>query len=112
MASRLRHLGQRFTAGRRALVEALTKADRPVTIEEILRVEPHLPLSSTYRNLAILQQAGVVHRVSTDHETGQYRRIGRTLRTRDRCRVARRYANTRCSRVRPSGRGLAGPAGS
>ena len=56
VASRLRHLGQRFTGGRRALVEALTKADRPVTIEEILRVEPRLPLSSTYRNLAILQQ--------------------------------------------------------
>jgi len=72
VATRLRHLGQRFTAGRRALVEALTKADRPVTIEEILRVEPRLPLSSTYRNLAILQQAGVVHRVSTDHEFARF----------------------------------------
>ena len=72
VASRLRHLGQRFTAGRRALVDALTKADRPVTIAEILRVEPRLPLSSTYRNLAILQQAGVVHRVSTDHEFARF----------------------------------------
>jgi len=72
VASRLRHLGQRFTHGRRALVEALAKADRPVTTEEILRLEPRLPLSSTYRNLAILQQAGVVHRVSTDHEFARF----------------------------------------
>lgn len=72
VASRLRHMGQRFTHGRRALVEALTRADRPVTIDEILRAEPRLPQSSTYRNLALLQQAGVVHRVSTDHEFARF----------------------------------------
>ena len=65
-------MGQRFTHGRRALVEALATADRPVTIDEILRAEPRLPQSSTYRNLAILQQAGVVHRVSTDHEFARF----------------------------------------
>jgi Fur family ferric uptake transcriptional regulator len=69
---RLRRAGQRFTHGRRALVEALAKADRPVTTEEILRLEPRLPLSTTYRNLAILQQAGIVHRVSTDHEFARF----------------------------------------
>ncbi len=72
VATRLQRTGQRFTHGRQALVEALAKTDRPVTIEEILRLEPRLPLSSTYRNLAILQQAGVVHRVSTDHEFARF----------------------------------------
>jgi Fur family transcriptional regulator, ferric uptake regulator len=72
VAARLRRTGQRFTDGRRALYEALARADRPVTIGEILRDEPRLAMSSTYRNLAILQQAGVVHRVTTDHEFARY----------------------------------------
>jgi Fe2+ or Zn2+ uptake regulation protein len=72
VAVRLRHSGQRFTEGRRALYEALARAGRPVTIEEILREEPRLAMSSAYRNLAILQQAGVVHRVATDHEFARY----------------------------------------
>jgi Fe2+ or Zn2+ uptake regulation protein len=72
VAVRLRRTGQRFTEGRRALYDALARAGRPVTIEEILREEPGLAMSSAYRNLAILQQAGVVHRVSTDHEFARY----------------------------------------
>jgi Fe2+ or Zn2+ uptake regulation protein len=72
VAGRLRRMGQRFTNGRRALFDALARADRPVTISEILSSQPRLPLSSTYRNLAILQQAGVVRRVSTDHEFARY----------------------------------------
>ncbi len=72
VAVRLRGTGQRFTEGRRALYVALARAGRPVTIEEILRDEPRLAMSSAYRNLAILQQAGVVHRVTTDHEFARY----------------------------------------
>ncbi len=65
-------MGQRFTTGRRALFGALVRAGRPVTIAEILQEEPRLPMSSAYRNLAILQQAGAVRRVSTDHEFPRY----------------------------------------
>lgn len=72
IAVRLRRAGQRYTEGRRALYDALARAGRPVTIEEILRDEPRLAMSSAYRNLAILQQAGVVHRVTTDHEFARY----------------------------------------
>ncbi len=72
VAGRLRRMGQRFTVGRRALYDALARADRPVTIAEIMTAEPRLAMSSAYRNLAILQQAGVVHRVATDHEFARY----------------------------------------
>lgn len=59
----LRRDGQRYTSGRRALVEALEATDRPLTIAELLALDPRLAQSSAYRNLAVLEQAGVVHRV-------------------------------------------------
>lgn len=63
VASRLRRVGQRHTSGRRLLVDALARAARPVTTAELVALEAGLPQSTTYRNLAILEQAGVVHRV-------------------------------------------------
>jgi Fe2+ or Zn2+ uptake regulation protein len=61
--------GQRYTAVRRALVEALAHADGPVTVDAIREVTPSIPLSSTYRNLAVLERVGVVEKVHTadDH---------------------------------------------
>ena len=63
VSARLRRVGQRFTSGRRILVDALARADRPVTAPELVAAEERLPPSTTYRNLALLEQAGVVHRV-------------------------------------------------
>jgi Fe2+ or Zn2+ uptake regulation protein len=66
-ASRLRNVGQRLTSNRVSLVEALTAAPRPLTIPEILDVRPGLAQSSVYRNLVVLEEAGIVHRlVGTD----------------------------------------------
>jgi Fe2+ or Zn2+ uptake regulation protein len=64
VAGRLRRVGQRYTAGRRLLVAAIAAADRPVTIAD-LGADPRarLPQSTTYRNLAVLEQAGIVHRL-------------------------------------------------
>jgi len=62
---RLRRAGQRFTTQRRALVEMLGSADRPLTIPEIMKAKKGLALSSVYRNLAVLEQATVVHRIVT-----------------------------------------------
>ena len=56
-------MGQRLTANRQALVDALTAAARPLTIPEILDERPDLAQSSVYRNLVVLEEAGVVHRV-------------------------------------------------
>jgi Fe2+ or Zn2+ uptake regulation protein len=59
----------RYTAGRRALVTALRAADRPVTLPELLEMSQDLPQSSAYRNLSLLEEAGVVRRLmhGADH---------------------------------------------
>jgi len=67
VAARLRRVGYRYTAGRRALVVAIIGANRPMTASELTAATRGLPQSTMYRNLAHLEQAGVVHRVfSTD----------------------------------------------
>ena len=68
---RLRAIGQRYTPKRRALVEALVKARNPVAVPDLARRRA-LPQSSLYRNLAVLEQAGAVHRVMTHEEFGRY----------------------------------------
>ncbi len=64
----LRSQGQRYTTSRRAVVEVLTRTERPMTLPEILTHDPRLAQSSTYRNLAELEQAGVVRRIITSDE--------------------------------------------
>ncbi len=61
---RLRQNSQRYTAGRREIVELLAKVGRPVSIDAIEQLAPRLPRSSAYRHLADLEQAGVVRRVA------------------------------------------------
>ena len=63
VAARLRAVGQRLTANRQSLLDALTTAARPLTIPEILDERPGLAQSSVYRNLVVLEEAEVVHRV-------------------------------------------------
>lgn len=63
---------QRYTSGRRMLVESLALAGRPLTIADVLASAPSLPQSSAYRNLAVLEGAGVVHKVVTNEEFARY----------------------------------------
>ena len=63
--------GQRYTTGRRSLVEVLRRAGRPLTAAEILAVGS-LPQSSAYRNLAVLEACGVVHRVAGTDELARF----------------------------------------
>src|SRR5271154_4517006 len=72
VAARLRRAGQRLTTGRRALLEALSRAGRPVTTSELVAADPRLPQSTTYRNLALLEQVGVVHRVVGNDDFARY----------------------------------------
>jgi Fur family transcriptional regulator, ferric uptake regulator len=69
VARRLRHDGQRYTTQRRALVEVLDAAGAPLTLPQLLEHSTGLAQSSAYRNLAVLERAGVVHRIVTmgDH---------------------------------------------
>lgn len=71
-AARLREVAHRYTDQRRLLVELLANAGSPRSIPEVLGDERGLKQSSVYRNLAVLEQAGVVRRVLTDEEFGRY----------------------------------------
>ena len=71
-AQRLRADGQRYTTNRRLLVEILEATDRPLTIADMLEQNPELALSSAYRNLAVLERAGVVHRLVTSDEFARF----------------------------------------
>jgi Fur family transcriptional regulator, ferric uptake regulator len=70
---RLRRSRQRYTHGRRALVDLLAAAGRPLTIPEILELDRELSQSSVYRNLQILEQVDAVRRVLTpSSESARY----------------------------------------
>jgi Fe2+ or Zn2+ uptake regulation protein len=71
-AGRLRAAGQRLTAPRLALVEALARAHGPLTIPELQRRAPDLATSSAYRNLLVLEEVGVVHRIVTTTDHARY----------------------------------------
>ncbi len=72
VAERLRGADQRYTSGRRAIVDLLAEAPRPSTIPELLARRPSLAQSSVYRNLVVLEEVGVAHRVVTSDERWRY----------------------------------------
>ena len=69
---RLRRVGQRYTPNRRALVDAIVTARGPVAIGDLLARRRTVPQSSAYRNLAVLEQAGVIRRVITDDDFARF----------------------------------------
>ena len=68
----LRRSRQRYTLGRRQLVDVLVAADRPVTIPELMELGAEQSQSSLYRNLAILEQSGAVHRLASTDDVARY----------------------------------------
>ena len=73
-ATRLAALDQRYTRGRRSIIDALRNAARPLTVPEILDANSSgsVPMSSAYRNLNVLVEAGVVHRLPGADEFARY----------------------------------------
>jgi Fe2+ or Zn2+ uptake regulation protein len=69
---RLRRVEQRYTSGRRAIVELLIDAGHPVSIGDIAELRPNIPRSSAYRHLVDLQQAGVVRRIAANDEFARF----------------------------------------
>lgn len=63
IVERLAEHGLRYTTRRRQLVTVLRCADRPVTLGELLHLASGMPQSSAYRNLALLEESGVVRRL-------------------------------------------------
>ena len=72
IAARLAGVDQRYTPLRRALVETLARAGRPLTIPEILRSNPGLSQSTAYRNITVLIDAGTARRVNGTDDRGRF----------------------------------------
>jgi len=53
----------RYTSGRRMVVSVLRQADGPVTLPELLKLAGDVPQSSAYRNLSVMEEAGIVRRL-------------------------------------------------
>jgi Fur family ferric uptake transcriptional regulator len=68
----LRRADQRYTTGRRRLVDTLLAGGGPMTISQILRKDRRLAQSSVYRNLVILEQVGAVTRIVTRDDYARY----------------------------------------
>ena len=72
VSQQLRRARQRYTSGRRQLVELLLRIDRPVTIPELVDEGAAQSQSSLYRNLAILEQCGAVRRLASVGDNARY----------------------------------------
>ena len=71
-ATQLRNGDQLYTSGRRELVELLAAMGRPATIPDLLDARPKLTQSSVYRNLAVLEDVGIVQKVVSTDDRARY----------------------------------------
>jgi Fur family ferric uptake transcriptional regulator len=71
VSARLRRVGQHYSSGRKKLIATLVRSGRPMTTAELVAADD-LPQSTAYRNLALLEQAGVVHRVIGSDEYSRF----------------------------------------
>lgn len=71
-ATRLAAAAQRYTTNRRQLVDVLHSSTGPLTIAGILAEQGDLAQSSAYRNLVVLEEAGVVHRIVTSDDHARF----------------------------------------
>jgi Fur family transcriptional regulator, ferric uptake regulator len=71
-SERLMGAGQRYTRNRRVIVEILGDADRPLALAEVLKMGDDLAQSSVYRNMVVLEDAGVIRKVAATDEFARY----------------------------------------
>ena len=71
-AFQLQTINQRYTKNRRKLIEILLKTSKPITINQILESDSKLAQSSVYRNLAVLEEAGLVVKIITNDDHAHY----------------------------------------
>lgn len=69
---RLSSINQRYSSRRRRLVEALLVSPHPLVATDIVDTDDDLPQSTVYRNLAVLEAAGVVVKVLTNGERAAF----------------------------------------
>jgi Fur family peroxide stress response transcriptional regulator len=72
VALKLASDGQRYTSGRRQIIECLAHAPRPMGVAQLLGEVPEVPQSSAYRSLAVMTQLGITRRIAGADENGYY----------------------------------------
>lgn len=68
--ARLEQAGNRYTRGRRRLIEVLLEAGRPLTVRELLERGERLSTSSVYRNLGVLEASRVLRQIPSVGDDG------------------------------------------
>jgi Fur family ferric uptake transcriptional regulator len=68
----MKSAGHMYTRGRQLLMDTLASLGGPATIPTILKHAPGLVQSSLYRNLAVLQETGLVTRVDVGEGRSYY----------------------------------------
>lgn len=71
-ARRLNVVQSRYTTKRRLLVDVFANADHPLSLPEVIATDSSLAQSSVYRNLAALEEAGVVRRIVTGDDFARF----------------------------------------
>ena len=71
-AFQLQTINQRYTKMRKSLMSILYETHKPLTIPEILEINPTFAQSSVYRNLSTLEEAGLVIRIVTHDDRARY----------------------------------------
>lgn len=69
---RLSAINQRYSTRRRRLVDALLLSQHPLVATDIVDTDGDLPQSTVYRNLAVLESAGVVVKVLTNGDRAAF----------------------------------------
>jgi Fe2+ or Zn2+ uptake regulation protein len=72
VADRLQTNAQRLTPSRRQIDDVEAAAPGPLTNHEIHHAQNGHAQSSAYRNLVVLEEAGVVHRMATGDDFARY----------------------------------------
>jgi Fur family transcriptional regulator, ferric uptake regulator len=72
----LRLAGGRCTRGKLALIELFFATDGLLSSHEVAASLPELDVSTVYRGLAQLEEAGIVEHVHLAHGAAEYRRVG------------------------------------
>ena len=72
IASQLQAVGQRYTSNRRRLISIILRSSKPLSINQILDMDPELAQSSVYRNLTVLEEAGSIARIVTSADHARY----------------------------------------
>lgn len=102
----LRRSGHRVTAARRLVIEGLIEAEGPASAEYLARrvggVSTPMDVASVHRNLAQLEELGLVRHVHIGHGPGLYAPAGRTeaeFLLCSRCHAFRAMGNDEAERV-------------